>query len=288
MIELKHIKYFLAVAETLNFTRAANQNKVSQPALTKSIQSLEKDLGGLLIVRDGKNTRLTKLGEAVIIEFSRIAECEARAHTLARNNLEEESNLLKVGIENSLGPAKLVGFFTEFLTENKKMKIILHQINREAVEEEVLTGRIDVCISTNPFPRNHKIKTALLYKERILLAFAKGKYRENEGIINSKNLSEQYYPDNSNSISHSDPQKMISNRKLSLKFDSEDWKQQIIATNKGCCQLGEFSNLIPGIRLSSPGCEKIQRSISMSYIFGSAAPASIIKLKVWAEKYNWA
>ena len=53
-MEMHQVRYFLAVADTLNFTRAAEQCHVSQPALTRAIQQLEEEMGGLLLRRERK------------------------------------------------------------------------------------------------------------------------------------------------------------------------------------------------------------------------------------------
>jgi DNA-binding transcriptional LysR family regulator len=65
-MELHQIRYFLAVASTLNFTRAAEQCNVTQPALTKGVQKLEQELGGQLIYRERRLTQLTDLGKEVL------------------------------------------------------------------------------------------------------------------------------------------------------------------------------------------------------------------------------
>jgi DNA-binding transcriptional LysR family regulator len=64
-MEMHQIRYFLAVCETLNFTRAAEQCNVTQPALTRAIQKLEEELGGLLFRRERHLTHLTDLGRLV-------------------------------------------------------------------------------------------------------------------------------------------------------------------------------------------------------------------------------
>ena len=64
-MELNQVRYFINLAETLNFTAAARLSSVSQPSLTRAIHRLEEELGGKLIHRDGKNSRLTGLGQDV-------------------------------------------------------------------------------------------------------------------------------------------------------------------------------------------------------------------------------
>lgn len=65
-MELHQIRYFLALARSLNFTRAAEQCNVTQPALTKAVQKLEQELGGVLIHRERQLTQLTDLGKLVL------------------------------------------------------------------------------------------------------------------------------------------------------------------------------------------------------------------------------
>jgi len=64
-VELYQIRYFLALCETLNFARAAERCNVSQPSLTRAVQKLEQELGGLLIRRERRRTHLAEPGELV-------------------------------------------------------------------------------------------------------------------------------------------------------------------------------------------------------------------------------
>ncbi|RVI81577.1 helix-turn-helix domain-containing protein, partial [Sinorhizobium meliloti] len=71
-MDINQVRYFLNLAETLNFTEAARRSGVSQPSLTRAIQRLEEALGSPLIYRDGKDSRLTALARDVQAEFMRI------------------------------------------------------------------------------------------------------------------------------------------------------------------------------------------------------------------------
>src|SRR5258708_5908456 len=74
IMEVHEIRYFLALAETLNFTRAADRCNVSQPALTRAIQHLEDKLGGPLVHRERGNTHLTELGRIMHPHFQEVAQ----------------------------------------------------------------------------------------------------------------------------------------------------------------------------------------------------------------------
>ena len=69
-MEMHQVRYFLAIAEELNFTRASERCNVTQPALSRAIKILEEELGGLLFRRERDLTRLTDLGPWSIHIFS--------------------------------------------------------------------------------------------------------------------------------------------------------------------------------------------------------------------------
>src|SRR5690242_2529818 len=84
-MEMHQIRYFLADADTLNFTRAAERCHVSQPALTRAIQQLEEELGGLLLRRERKLTHLTDFGRLIEPHLRQLhADAEAAKSTAKR------------------------------------------------------------------------------------------------------------------------------------------------------------------------------------------------------------
>ena len=83
-MELYQIRYFLAVADTLNFTRASERSFVSQPALTKAIQRLEETIGGRLFDRTKSSVQLTELGRAMLPNFRHLFDTAQAAREQAR------------------------------------------------------------------------------------------------------------------------------------------------------------------------------------------------------------
>jgi LysR family transcriptional regulator, hydrogen peroxide-inducible genes activator len=90
-MELYQIRYFLAVAETLNFTRAAERSFVSQSALTKAIQRLEEIVGGRLLDRSSKSVQLTTLGLSLLPNFKQINDSTLEARLFARKLVQDAS-----------------------------------------------------------------------------------------------------------------------------------------------------------------------------------------------------
>ncbi len=98
-MELRHIRYFLEVAETLNFSRAAERLRVAQPALSKQIRALEQELGGALFHRTTTKVTLTEMGHYFRQQTSRILmQCDI-ALTGAQQMARGSSGTLKVGCD---------------------------------------------------------------------------------------------------------------------------------------------------------------------------------------------
>ncbi len=290
-MDLKQIKYFLTIAETLNFTVASEQSHISQPALTKSIQKLEEEFGGLLVIRDGKNTRLTELGQIVREEFENIIKSQARVKSLADNHLRAGHHMLNIGIIDSLGPNKFIDFFTEFMGKNPNTQIIMHRIDESLSEEAILSGDLDACICTQEGTKNHKIKTLPLFEERILLAFGKNTALADKDEIALDDICKENYFDRLNCNFRSDFQAIIDEQKLDirpvLQSDREEWIQYLVASGKGICMLGEYSAIVPDIIMRPIKGVNIKRTTSISMVFGSSASEAIMTLERLAQNYKW-
>jgi LysR family transcriptional regulator, hydrogen peroxide-inducible genes activator len=87
-MELNQVRYFITLCRTLNFTRAAEQCNVTQPAFTRSIQRLEDELGGALLFRERNLTQLTELGRAMRTHLETMLDAADAAQALANAKLK--------------------------------------------------------------------------------------------------------------------------------------------------------------------------------------------------------
>src|SRR3954447_12643598 len=109
-MEMHQVRYFLAVADTLNFTRAAEHCHVSQPALTRAIQQLEEELGGLLLRRERKLTHLTDFGRLIEPHLRQMSADAEAAKSTAKKFLNLEEAQIRLGVMCTIGPARFMGF----------------------------------------------------------------------------------------------------------------------------------------------------------------------------------
>jgi DNA-binding transcriptional LysR family regulator len=107
-MEMQQIRYFLAAARTLNFTRAAQECHVAQPSLTRAIQQLESELGGDLFRRERKFSHLTELGQRILPLLRRCQDTAQDAKLLATAIKRGEIATLRIGLSDSVDLAVIV------------------------------------------------------------------------------------------------------------------------------------------------------------------------------------
>ncbi|MDB5576779.1 MAG: LysR family transcriptional regulator [Bradyrhizobium sp.] len=134
-MELHQVRYFLAVASTLNFTRAAEQCNVTQPALTKGVQKLEEELGGQLLYRERQLTQLTDLGKEVLPMLERTLASAEAVRRRAREFQRKEVAPLKIGLAHSISGMVVL----EPIAEAARLVPGLHIELREEPTDKLLT-----------------------------------------------------------------------------------------------------------------------------------------------------
>lgn len=145
-MELRHVRSFIAVAEELNFGRAARRLGLSQPPLSKQIQALESGLGVALFERDRRGVRLTKGGEAALQEAYRLIEQSERVQQAARRAEAGESGHLAIGFLPSAFYEILPRLLHGFRKAYPDVEVSLKEFNTAGAVQELKSGRIDAAV----------------------------------------------------------------------------------------------------------------------------------------------
>ena len=143
-MELRHLEYFVAVAEEQHFTRAAERMRVAQSGLSASIRSLERELGAPLFVRSTRRVELTEAGRALLAEARRtLASADA-----ARQAVAAVKGLLRgtlaVGAEQCLGVVDVARLLADFRDRHPNVEIMLRQGPSADLCAELRAGRLDI------------------------------------------------------------------------------------------------------------------------------------------------
>ena len=124
-MEMQQVRYFVALCETLNFTRAAERCNVTQPALSRAIQQLEDEVGGLLFRRERNLTHITDLGALLRPRFQQVVDELSGVRVEASKFLCLSDASLKVGVMCTIGPRRFTGLLTDF---NRRHRGIQHAL----------------------------------------------------------------------------------------------------------------------------------------------------------------
>jgi DNA-binding transcriptional LysR family regulator len=146
-MEMQQIRYFLALARTLNFTRAAQECNVSQSALTRAIQALEGELGGELIRREHSRSHLTELGKRMLPLMERCFDSALTAKALAKSIAREDIAPLSVSVSDSVNVELIMGLIAEMFRGFPGLQLKLQHGGGATILELLKQGGAEIAIA---------------------------------------------------------------------------------------------------------------------------------------------
>jgi len=146
-MELHQIRYFLALARSLNFTRAAEQCNVTQPALTKAVQKLEQELGGVLIHRERQLTQLTDLGKLVLPMLERAYAAAEAVRASAEEFQRKKVAPLKIALGSCVSASIIEAPLAEIARFIPGLQVDLVDADPQAIVEMLLNGDVNAAIA---------------------------------------------------------------------------------------------------------------------------------------------
>jgi DNA-binding transcriptional LysR family regulator len=203
-IELRHIRYFLAVAEELHFRKAAEKLFISQPGLSRQIKLFEEELGVVLFERHNRKVVLTKVGEYLKVEFS--LQIKTLSHTLENAKLlhDGKKGALKIGYVGSAMQDVIPNLLLRFEKNHPNILFNLKEIDNQKQIEGLLSFSLDVgFVRLERVPRTLEIKSIL--KENFCLVLPKNhlisgnnfknlaQFKEESFILFDSKYSASYY-----------------------------------------------------------------------------------------------
>jgi DNA-binding transcriptional LysR family regulator len=143
-MELRHLRYFVTVAEELHFGRAAQRLHIQQPPLSRQIQILEAELGFLLFERSRRRVELTPAGSALLVRVRQVFDALDAAIHDARSASEGESGRLVIGYPSSLAYSGLTELLRAFRTRFPAVELTLHELSPGEQIDALKAGGLDV------------------------------------------------------------------------------------------------------------------------------------------------
>jgi LysR family hydrogen peroxide-inducible transcriptional activator len=290
-MEMHQVRYFLAVAETLNFTRAAEQCHVSQPALTRAIQQLEEELGGLLLRRERKLTHLTDFGLLIEPHLRQLAADAEAAKTTAKRFLNLQQAQIRLGVMCTVGPARFMGFLAGFNGANPGCDLTLVEGVPARLSEMLLRGELDLAVMAQPEAFNERLDVLPLYRERFCIAFPAGHRLEQQNQVAVVDVAGETYLRRINCEYRDYLAERLAEHGLAVRVgfqsEREDWIQMMVAAGLGVCFLPEFSPTIPGVRTQPVTEPEVAREISLVSMSGRRFSPAVLTFIHAIRAHDW-
>jgi len=290
-MEMAQIRYALAAARVLNFTRAAAECNVSQPALTKAIKTLEADLGAPLFYREGKRVLLNEFGQSMLPHLQHILDETQVARTLADNFRLLNQVPARIGIMSTVGHVRLSRFLAKFHQEYEGVEIAVTESNVADLKTSLEEGNIDIAIMNSLDDLGEAFHVHDLYEERYVVIFPP---EHRLGALNAIKLSElsgEPYVDRLACEMRETVVNVCKDMKVELyarfRSEREDWVQAMVLARIGFAFMPEYSVTHPEL-LQRPLVEpSVSRTISLVSVPGRPFSPAVSALVRSLQSFSW-
>ncbi|WP_213814110.1 LysR family transcriptional regulator [Glaciihabitans sp. dw_435] len=196
-METRQLEYFVAVAEELNFTRAARRLFATQSTVSASIRALESDLGTALFVRSTKHVALTSAGEVLLPEARTVIEGVDRVRSAVAESSRGLRGRLRVGIFTSIDLIDLPTLFGEFHARHPLVDLELgaSATGSTGLADDVLRGRIDVAFTGLPASELTAFAVHTVQKTRFVVVLPAGHPLSDRSSLTMRDVAGERFVD---------------------------------------------------------------------------------------------
>jgi DNA-binding transcriptional LysR family regulator len=174
-MELRHLRYFVAVAEELNFTRAAKRLGINQPPLSLQIRQLENEMGSPLFVRHGRGVELTNAGKLMLEDARVILKQVEQAEIGVRRRARGETGRLNIGSSGGTYFHPLVPkIIREYRMHYPNVVLFPQASNTPLLIAQLRAGQIDIAFVRTPISESEGLTLELLVDEPTVMVVPSG------------------------------------------------------------------------------------------------------------------
>ena len=290
-MEMFQVKYVLAAARLLNFTKAAALCNVSQPALTKAVKTLEAELGAQVFHREGKKILLSDFGRSLLPHLQHILH-----ETEATRNLADNFRLLnhvpiRLGVMSTIGPVRLSRFLAKFQADHHGVEVAVTEASADDLKRQLETAELDLAVLNDMGDARGSFTVQPLYTERYVVIFPPDHRLANLNAIKLADLSGEPYVDRLSCELRETVMAVCAARNVTLyarfRSEREDWVQAMVLARIGFAFMPECSVTLPDL-LQRPLIDpEVTRTISLLSVPGrpySPATAAMVRA---AQSFRW-
>ena len=290
-MELFQIRYVLAAAETLNFTRAAERCNVSQPAVTKAVRKLEQELKAPIFSREGKRIRLTELGRSILPSLRQMHEQSERARSIAREHRLLDKVPVRIGVLATIGPVGIARYLASFQSSHEGVEVEVAEASLPELLTRLDGGALDLAL-VNPFegvPASFHVRP--LYTENYVAVLPPEHPLAAGNVVQLKDLSKQPYVDRLSCEMREMFAAVCKDNEVELyarfRSEREDWVQAMVLARIGIAVMPEYSLTVPELVQRPIIDPAINRTIAMLSVPGRPFSHATEALVRTAQAFKW-
>lgn len=189
-MNLRDLRYFVALAEHKHFGRAAQASFVSQPTLSTQIKKLEDELGVALVERTPRKVLLTEAGKEILLRAREVLTEIDQIKAIARRTIDPESGTLRLGIFPTLGPYLLPHVVPQIRSRFPRLELLLVEEKTELLLKQLREGRLDAVVLALPI-HDDQLHAEFLFDEPFLLAVPEHHELSKRKTLKLADLSDQ-------------------------------------------------------------------------------------------------
>jgi DNA-binding transcriptional LysR family regulator len=190
-MEMHQVRYFLAAADGLNFTKAAEKCNVSQPSLTRAIKQLEGELGGDLFRRERPQTQLTELGERMYPLMKQIYDSALGARSLASSIKTGELGSLRLALSHTVELDLLIPHINELKRLFARLELKLLRGTATEVLELLKNGEVELALASDLAEQWERLERWPLFNEGFHLVVDRRHNLASRPVVDIEDLREE-------------------------------------------------------------------------------------------------
>ena len=189
-MELRHLRYFLTVAEELNFSRAAEKLHMAQPPLSQQIRNLETELGVQLFQRTKRRVELTEAGMVFLEEVRKLFAQVDQAVRSAQRASRGEVGRLVIGFNSSATYSVLPNLLRQFRERFPDVELVLHELTTSQQLEKLECNQIDLGLLYLPINKSN-LRVMPVWQESLLVALPETHVLANRPLVSIQELIDE-------------------------------------------------------------------------------------------------
>lgn len=290
-MEMQQVRYFVTLAQTLNFTRAAELCNVSQPALTRAIQQLEYEFGGPLFHRERNNTHLSELGRMMLPYLETVHASTQAAKAAARSAKKIENVTMTLGAMCTIGPQLVADLIVKFQAEHPDVEVSVVDGEARAMIEKLEKGDLHLSIVGVPEELPDTLHQVPVFSERFVIVIPRDHPWAEKNAIRVCELDGEPYVGRTNCevfqmVTQDFARRGVTTKKV-FSSPRDDWVQKMIKAGLGFGFFPEYCVTDPDLIVRPLIEPEYSRTIYLATVRGRPHSPAIGAFVREARRHNW-